>query len=156
MSADHLARDECLKQGDSMMRTRGKRSRETGVAAVEMAMVLPFLMFTFMATVDFARAFYCSVVVTGCARNGAAYARLSKYDPASPYASLEAAALADAGDMTPKPTVTSATGVDAGGNSYADVTVSYPFKTMISWPGISNSFDVVRTVRTQKAADSPS
>src|SRR5262249_3064330 len=54
-------------------------------AAVELAVLLPFLMFLFVIAVDWSRVFYASVIVSNCARNGA----LSACDPttqaSSPY-----------------------------------------------------------------------
>ena len=45
-----------------------------GVAAVELAIVLPFLCFLLIVAIDYARIFYFSLTVANCARNGALYA----------------------------------------------------------------------------------
>src|SRR5438270_375163 len=89
-----------------------------GAAAVETAIVLPFLIFALAAGGDYARIFYCSTTIANCAYNGASYASRSSYDAASPYTSLSQAALADAPDLSPAPTVASKTGTDALGNAY--------------------------------------
>jgi TadE-like protein len=139
------------------MRCRSRFDDRTprGVAMVEMALVLPLLLMLFVAGVDFARVFFCAVTITNCAANGASYASQSVFDPKSPYTSTKAAALADAGDLSPTPNVSSASGVDPSGNSYVEVTVTYPFRTLINWPGISSLTTVSRTVRMLKSPDTP-
>ena len=117
-----------------------------GVAAVELAFLLPFLAFLFVIAVDWSRIFYFTVIVTNCARNGALYACDPVTQPSSPYQNVTAAALADAKDLSPAPTVTSSTGSDASG-SYVDVTVSYTFQTVTNFPGVPTNTNVVRTVR---------
>ena len=79
-------------------------------AAVELAVLLHFLAFIFIIAVDWARIFYYSQTVTNCARNGAIYCSDPLAQAGSPYASVTQAALADASDMSPAPTVTSASG----------------------------------------------
>src|SRR5262245_31310609 len=103
-----------------MRRTHPERR---GAAAVEMAVLLPFLAFLFVIGVDWARIFYYSITVANCARNGALYASDLYSVVPSPYASMTDAALADAPNLSPQPTVTSASGVDADGNSYIECTV---------------------------------
>ena len=44
-----------------------------GAAAVELALLLPVLVFCSMMTVDFARVAYVQVTLQNCARNGALY-----------------------------------------------------------------------------------
>jgi hypothetical protein len=65
----------------------------------------------------------------------------------TPYTSVQQAALADANGLASTPTVTSVNGTDGNGNSYVDVTVSYPFQTTVNYPGIANSVTIARTVR---------
>src|SRR5262245_21793895 len=95
-------------------------NRRRGVAAAEMALLLPVLTLLLLMGVDFTRVFYYSVAVSNCARNGALYAA----DPLAPtqsrYANLTAAAQADwPSGVTPLPTVSGPTsGNDGQGNSY--------------------------------------
>jgi Flp pilus assembly protein TadG len=131
---------------------RPQRARR-GVAAVELAILLPFLAFMFVITVDWARIFYFSVTVTNCARNGAVYACdpfLAQY---SPYSDFKQAALADS-NLTPTPDVRSTNGSDSNG-SYVEVTVSYPFKTVTNFPGVPSTNNVTRTVRMYSAPRLP-
>jgi hypothetical protein len=128
------------------MITRTQGPRRTAAASVELAVLLPFLAFIFVISVDWARVFYYTVIITNCARNGAVYASDPITQPQSRYSSLSAAALADAPDLSPAPTVTSSNGADTQG-SYVEVTVSYPFTTVSNFPGVPNNTTLARTVR---------
>lgn len=132
------------------MRVRSRQRR--GSAAVELALVLPLLVMSFLFTVDFARLYYHYCIVTNCARNGALYASDPTAAPESPYADVRAAALADASDLAPTPTVTSGSGINS---SYVQVTVVYPFPTILSYPGLSNPINITRTVQMRIAPATP-
>jgi hypothetical protein len=69
----------------------------------------------------------------------------------SPYPNIQAAALADAPNLTPQPTVTSASGTDANGRSYVDCTVTYAFRTLTNFPGVPSNTSVTSTVRVYLA-----
>lgn len=134
---------------------RPNRDARAGAAAVELAVLLPFLSILFVIALDWARVFYATIVVDNCARNGAMYA-LDPYAQAqSPYASMQAAALADAPNLTPQPTVTSTSGTDANGQQYVDCTVSYTFQTLTNFPGVPNTTAITRTVRVYSAPQTP-
>src|SRR4051812_17538975 len=106
------------------MRHRPSRMARRGGALVELAITTPLFALFFVAGVDFARAFYYTSVVATCAQNGATQGSFASSDPASPYPSIQAAALADATNLKPQPTVASTNGTDAGGNPYVEVTVT--------------------------------
>jgi Flp pilus assembly protein TadG len=161
-----------MRRGNSAGRHSGKQNRP-GAAAVEFAVLLPFLVFMFVIAVDWARIFYYSIAVENCARNGALFMsqQQSAKTVASPYTDsgmvnlyvtakdpVTAAALADAPDLTPTPTVTSTTGSDSNG-TYVEVTVSYPFQTMSGLSFLNflvpQSTDVTRTVRMYVPPESP-
>jgi Flp pilus assembly protein TadG len=122
-----------------------------GTAAVELAVLLPLLAFMFVIAVDWARILYFSQVVENCARQGALYASDPKAPANNLYASVQAAALADASNLSPLPTVTSATGSDAAGNSYVTVTVTWTFRTITNFPGVPNLTNLTRTVQMRLA-----
>ncbi|MFL5329752.1 MAG: TadE/TadG family type IV pilus assembly protein [Gemmataceae bacterium] len=127
-----------------------------GVAAVELACLAPLLIFLLVITVDWARIFYYSVTIANCARNGAIYGSDTTAQSISPYTSIQQAALADANNLSPSPTVTSVTGTDANGNGYCEVTVSWQFTLVTSYPGIANPTTITRTVRMRTAPPTPS
>lgn len=123
-----------------------------GSAAVELALLLPLLSMLFVFTVDFARLYYHYCIVTNCARNGALYLSDPTTMPESPYTDVTAAALADAADLSPQPTVTWGTGTNS---SYIQVTVVYPFTTITNYPGLSNPINLTRTVQMRVAPTTP-
>jgi len=131
-----------------MVRSRRNagRRRRPGAAAVELALLLPLLAFLFVVAVDFARIFYYSLSVTNCARNGAIYACDETAALQSPYKSTEEAALSDASNLSPTPTVVSKSVLD-GTTSFVEVTVTYEFQTLTKYPLVPSSVSVARTVR---------
>jgi Flp pilus assembly protein TadG len=130
------------------------RSRVPGsrraTAAVELAVLLPFLVFVFVIGIDFARVFYHCITLTNCARNGAVY---GSADPthAADAAGIQAAALADATNLSPTPTITSAPGTDADGHPCVQVTATYTFQMITSYVGIPSAFNLSRTVQMRVA-----
>jgi len=134
---------------------RQRPNLHPGSASVELALVLPLLALFFLIAVDFARLYYHYNIVTNCARNGALYGSDPTAAPESHYATLQDAALADASDLNPQPTVTSGNGTDSAGNPYVEVTVVYPFQTISNYPGLPNPINLSRTVRMRVASAIP-
>ena len=152
----------------------GKPTVRKGAQVAELAILLPFLAFMFVIVIDWARIFYYSIAVTNCARNGAMlYARqqsattttapytddglVNLYLSASPDP-VTAAALADASDLSPAPTVSKTTGSDTYG-SYVEVTVSYTFQTVtgfsVQFFNVPASTNVRSTCRMYVPPESP-
>lgn len=129
---------------------RHRPGQRRAAAAVELALVLPFLMFLFIVTVDFARVFYYSQTLANCARNGALYGS-NLVTAQSPYTSIEQAALADATNLSPQPTVTSSTGTDTAGNPYVKVTVAWDFHTIASLPNVPSTVSLSRSSQMRVA-----
>ena len=125
-----------------------------GTAAVELAVVLPFLALIFVIALDWARIFYYTITINDCARNGAEYLSDPNGAATSPYANYTAASLAGT-NLTPTPNVNSSNGSDAQG-SYVEVTVSYTFKTITNFPGVPSNTNVQRTIRMYVAPRTPS
>jgi Flp pilus assembly protein TadG len=135
-----------------------RRARRPGAAAVELAVLLPILMFLCVISIDFARIFYFSQTVANCARNGALYQSVEYLRQESRYARLQEAALADASNLNDPnnpPTVSDSTGTDANGKPYVEVTVKYKFKTLTNYIGVPSTVDLTRTVRMAKAPPNP-
>jgi Flp pilus assembly protein TadG len=135
-----------------------KVPRRRGGAAVELAILLPFLVFLFAITIDWTRIIYYTLTINNCARNGALWLS-DPYSPiGSPYSTLTQAALADATNINPQPTVspaTGSTGVDANGYAYAECSVSYVFKTITNVPGVPQNSTISRTVRVYTIPQAP-
>jgi len=116
---------------------RGRRKTDRGTAAVELATLLPLIVFISMASIDFARVVYALVTIQNCARNGALYEMYSAsgFSLPSGWTSLSTAVNADAGGLvlntptaaTPTPPLTT--------NNYVTVTVSTNFSP-ISYPAL--------------------
>jgi len=132
-----------------------RRLARPGASSVELALLLPILGLFFLVAADFARLYYHYTIVTNCARNGALYGSDPVAALESPYTTLQAAALADASDLNPQPTVTSTNGMDTSGNPYVEATVVYPFTTISSYPGLPNPINLTRTVRMRVAPTVP-
>jgi Flp pilus assembly protein TadG len=126
-----------------------------GVAVVELAILLPLLVFLFVITVDFARVYYFSLTLQNAARAGAMYASDPHVANESPFASTRAAALSDATNLSPSPTITQASGTDASGRSYVEVTAAYSFKSITGYLGIPKLLNITRSVRMYSAAMTP-
>jgi Flp pilus assembly protein TadG len=126
-----------------------------GAATVELAVLLPILAFLFVIAVDYGRVFYYSLTIENCARNGALYASDPFAPSQSPYASVNDAALADASNLQPPPTITSINGTDTSGNAYVEVTVSWTFASLTNFPGVPGSTNISRTVRMRPAPVTP-
>jgi Flp pilus assembly protein TadG len=137
-------------------RTRGTGHHgRRGVAVVELAVLLPLLMFLFVVTVDFARVYYLSLTLQNCARAGAMYASDPHVADESPFASTQEAALSDATNLSPPPTITETSGTDASGRSYVEVTAAHSFKSITGFLGIPNLMNISRSVRMYSAAITP-
>jgi Flp pilus assembly protein TadG len=122
-----------------------RRCPRGGQAAVELAILAPVLAFLFLVSVDFSRLFYETLIVANCARNGALWASDPVAAAYSPFASVQQAALRDATDLSPSPTVTSTTTVDNDGNPCVQVTVSYQFQTIANY-SMPQLFTIPQTV----------
>jgi Flp pilus assembly protein TadG len=126
-----------------------RRGPRRASASVELALIAPPLLFLCLVGGDYARLFYHAQVVAGCARNGAIYGCIDPTHAANT-SGISSAALADAPDLSPAPTVTSNTGTDADGD-YVEVTATYTFHTVTNYPGIPTTTTLSRTVRMRVA-----
>ena len=122
---------------------------------VELAVLLPLLVFLFVITVDFARVYYFSLTLQNCARAGAMYASDPYVADESPFASMQDAALSDASNLSPPPAITKTSGTDASGRAYVEVTAAYSFKSITRFLGIPQSLNITRSMRMYSAAITP-
>jgi len=122
------------------------------VASVELAILLPVIVFLFVISVDFARVFYFSQVIENCARKGALYASDPKAPAYQLYSNVTQAALGpDSSGFSPQPTVTSSSGTDAAGDPFVSVTVTWQFQTLTGFPGVPSNVTISRTVQMRTA-----
>ena len=141
--------------GRSLSETARLRHARRGAAVVELAVLLPLLIFLFVIAVDFARIYYVSLTLTNAARAGALYAADPGYANESPFANVVEAARADTTNLSPQPMITQVSGTDAQGRAYVEVTALYKFETLSSFPGVPSDFNLRRTVRMFVMSTSP-
>jgi hypothetical protein len=130
------------------------REPRDGVAATELACLLPLLIFCSMAVVDFARVTYVQVALQTCARNGALYEFYSQAGLALPsgWTSLSSAASSDApSGITVAATATSPA---AASNNYVTVTVTTTFK-LIALPALDQLPTLPGTISLSQSATMP-
>jgi Flp pilus assembly protein TadG len=131
---------------------RQSKSRRAA-AAVELAVLLPVLIFTSMATVDFARIAYVQVTLQNCARNGALYELYAKTGTLLPptWTSLTAATQADESGFT---VTASASSPGLASNNYVTVTASCTYSP-IALPSIHGLPSLPGTITLSQSASMP-
>ena len=144
-----------------VLRGRGRsenRPPRRGMAAVELAFLLPLLVFACMAAVDFARVVYAMVSLQNCARNGALYEfyKAAGYQLPQGWTSLTTAVQADAGNLN----VSVPSSVNHQSNpyspqlstdNYVTVTVQAPFVLLTlgsnsQFPSMSGTLTLTQSV----------
>jgi Flp pilus assembly protein TadG len=131
-----------------------RRQRRRGAATVELAILLPLLAFLFVIGVDFARLYHPYVTITNAARSGALWGS----DGPTRYENddgIRAAALADASNLSPPPEVSINRFTDTDGVPHLEVTVTWQFKTVTSYPGVPQTMNLTRTVQMRVAPGAP-
>jgi len=118
---------------------------------VELAVLLPFLLFLAVIATDWARLLYYTITIEACARNGAVYASDADYASKSPYTSAQAAALAEAPQLNATATVTTTSTTDSTGHRAVIVTVTVPFNTITNFPGVPRSQTLTRSNQMRMA-----
>jgi Flp pilus assembly protein TadG len=118
-----------------------------GAAATELAIWLPFLGLMFVVAVDFCRVYYASQTIQNSALAGAMYASgAASANPSNPSGQDPAvgAALAEAVSLNP-PLKASDVSVSIA-KGIAQVTVTYDFPLLATWPGSAGKVTLTRTV----------
>ena len=129
-------------------RARQARSsaRDAGQSLIELALILPVLVFGLAGGIDFARSYAAYLGAMNAARAGAEASVMGS-------AANDAAAIAAAQDELQRipaenlgrATVTVAH-TTSGGNSFTSVRVQYSFQTIVAWPFVPSSSTIDRTV----------
>ena len=124
-----------------------------GTAAVELAICIPLVLLRALAWADFGRVAYFREVVCNAARTGAetgATHKFTTYTQSSWENGIHEAVLAemqnipgfDPDQLTYQLTTT----LDADNLSRIDLSVSYPFRTVVSWPGLPSEVVLHKSV----------
>jgi Flp pilus assembly protein TadG len=134
-------------------------SHRPGAAAVEFALILPVLALLVLGCVDLGRFAYNYIAVQNAARAGAAYGIMHPYPNAGTPAWQTAVQQAAVDEMSQQTgfvstdlNVQSASINDGNGLWRVQVTVSYPFQTLVSWPELPTNLTlrsqvIMRTIR---------
>jgi Flp pilus assembly protein TadG len=155
------------------MKTNPQQIRR-GNAVAEFAILLPFLVASFLFAVDFARIFYYTITVENCVHDAALFGS-QVFDnqnqqwvgnvqywenPNGTVVSQEnAVCLLDGMNLNPAistANVNVTSGVDADGNPVNIVTVTYTFNTIVPYPGIPSPVTITRTAQIRVAPATPS
>jgi Flp pilus assembly protein TadG len=133
---------------------KNARANRSGVAVAELAIILPFLAFMFVITIDYSRIFYYSLTVENCARNAALYA-CDPTDAAleSPYTSVTQAGMADAPNLSPAPTITTST---SASGKWVTATANYTFSSLTQFPFVPSTVTISRSVTMRIVVATPS
>jgi len=115
-------------------------------AAVELAVVLPLLVFVFLLAVDFCRIFYATQIVQNCAYAGALYGSQAAASSASATTAAQQAAVAEGTNLTPPLAASQVTYTPPDSNNNIKVGVTYTFSTLAPFLGIPHSTTITRTV----------
>lgn len=157
---------------------RRDRSLRQGVASMELALLLPFLMFLWVVTVDWARIFYYTVTIQYAARDGAYFEAATRNQSLDPntgqysymyqYSSAQDAALGESTNINPTPTVTVSYDTAYNG-TYTNTTysssmrfvkckVDYTFTMITNFPipGFPSTFPISREAKLRIPAAVPS
>jgi Flp pilus assembly protein TadG len=129
------------------------RHPRRGLAATEFALILPLLVTVVLGTLDFGRFAYHYIGVTNAARAGAAFGCMNAYTPATLGRWQAAVVQATLDEMQGQTgyapaqlAVTVAATAETGGLWRVRVTASYPFQTLVAWPGIPSNVTLRQTV----------
>jgi len=143
-----------MKKSQIFARGRWKRCR--GVAAVELATLLPVILFLAMAAIDFARVVSVLVTLQNCARNGALYEfyKAAGFTLPSGWTSLSTAVSADAGNLTLNTPTAATPSPPLATNNYVTVTVSASFSP-IGYPALHGLPSIPGTITLTQSVSMP-
>jgi hypothetical protein len=133
---------------------RKKTSRDPrGVAAVELAVLLPLVMLLVLGAIDFGRFAHNYIALTNASRSAAGFASMNPYTPTTQprfEAKLREVSIDEMQFLhefdAEKLQVAFARTSDANSLKRVRVELTYPFDTLVPWPAIPNHIDMQRSV----------
>jgi Flp pilus assembly protein TadG len=135
--------------------SRGAGLRRRGAAVIEFGLVLPVLITIVLACVDFGRFAYTAIDVTNAARVGSEFGSLHPYTTGtlaqwqSDIRTLVQNEMKNTYGYSvnkltvPNPVVTT----DSDGQKRVQVSVTYPFTTIVTWPLVPHQFNIQRATQ---------
>jgi Flp pilus assembly protein TadG len=133
----------------------GRRSRlpARGILAVEFALLLPLILLLTLAAADFGRVMHAYLVVSNAARCGAEYGSMhgfTSYTQSSWQSQVLSAMNAEMsglqGFSAASFQASCSTATDSDGLYQISVTASYPFTTIVNWPGVPSQIQLTHQV----------
>ena len=140
-----------------MLIRRPPPAERRGSVAVEMAVLLPLLMFLAVVGVDYARIFSRAIVIESASRN-ACYWAAQHPDKSIDTVGIQTVAMRDLTEFTSggvTPTVTSQLYDGTDGFKHVKVTVTVNFSTITSYPGVPSSTTLSRTTDMRVCPKTP-
>lgn len=126
--------------------TADEQRPRRGIAASELALILPLFVLLFVIAVDFGRVFYVEYIVINAARCGAIYGSTNP-NCAKDKSGIQKRVQDEAKDFDANLLqIASVESVDSAGNACIDVTVNYPFKMVTSYL-VSTDLTVASRIR---------
>jgi Flp pilus assembly protein TadG len=131
-------------------------SSRDGAATLETAIVLPTLLLIMLGAADFGRFATVAMAVNAAARAGAYYGAINPYNSTSQSAfstGLNQAVTNEMQSMYNSTYGASSLSVaylktnDSGTSWRIQVTVSFPFQTIVTWPGIPHTMTITDSVQ---------
>jgi Flp pilus assembly protein TadG len=129
-----------------------RHDRRRGSSATELALILPLFVTIVLGCVDFARFAYSDIALSNAVRAGAAWAMLNppsvRASPTAGWQTLVQTAVSNemksqpgfqAASLTFVPATTTTLNADLTTYRFT-ITASYPFTTLVTWPGIPHTF----------------
>ncbi len=133
------------------------RPRASGAAAVELAVVLPMVLLLTFAAVDLGRVVHAYLAVSNAARAGAGYGSMHEFTAYTrpSWESQIRSTIEDEmqglhGFSAANLQSTYTTTTDSDGLFQVQVTVSYPFSTVIAWPGVPSQISLSHKVEMRQ------
>jgi hypothetical protein len=161
-----------LFRGQTLRRPRtGVRH---GVAAAELAILLPFLVCLFLFAIDFARILFYTITIETALQNGALFGSQSFDNQNQQWIGNVQYWQGPNGQLVSQEKVTSELdttnlnpalsdaninvtgGTDADGNPVNIVTITYTFNTFVPYPGVPSPVTITRTAQVRVAPPKPS
>ncbi len=137
------------RQRRALRRSCRRQLPARGVAALEMALVLPLVLLFAFASVDFGRVVHAYIAVSNAARCGAEYGSMDKFTSytrdnweSGVQAAIDQEMQGLPGFVNGNLANTVTTTTDSDGLFLAKVEVTYSFHTIVNWPGVPSNVAV--------------
>jgi Flp pilus assembly protein TadG len=147
------------KSMSSVVGNGSREQRRCGSATAELAILLPFLCFLFVISIDFARIFYYAETISTAAVCGAEYGAID-IAHTSDTAGIKKAATDDGTTLKPA-LAASDVQVTTDNQTYVTVTVTYQFASVVNYSvppifSVPPTLTMTRTVTMLVPPDTPS